>query len=236
VPPLQTIWLWDGSLTLWLIHIHSTSCFHSWRAAPRPSTPLPLWGVYKGHQLALSADYFLTPSRPVKVSLVLSSLVYTSIHWYCGLLISLPNLSHTSDLLGVISYTHYTHIRWVISSYYMSTHTRYIFIGDQLSCISSLHQPSPSAAPQAAHSSDLQSLSAISPQLPTLLSYCFIHQYMTSKYNINTVSFINNQLWYLIACCWLTQEIEIIDNWFNSLCLHWSPVTYCWLLRIDIAS
>ncbi len=122
--PLQTIWLWDGSLTLWLIHIHSIS----WRAAPLPSTPLPLWKVCKGHQLALSSDLLLTPSRPVKLSLVLSSLVFASTHWYCGLLIfSLTNLSHTSDLLRVISYTRYTHIHWVISSYYMSIHIQYIF-------------------------------------------------------------------------------------------------------------
>jgi hypothetical protein len=57
---------------------------------------------------------------------------------------------------------------------------------------------------------------------------------MTSKYIINTVVFIDNQLWYLIACCCFTQVIEIIDNWFNSLCLHWSPVIYDWLLRVDI--
>ncbi len=209
----------------------------SWRAAPLPLTPSPSEGYIKGplwpsHQTRL--DLLLTPSRPVKVSLVLSSLVFASTHWYCGLLISLLNLSHTSDLLGVISHTHYTHIHWIISSYYMSIHIQYISTGDQLSCISSLHQPSSSAALQAAYSSDLQSSSAIILQLPTLLSYCFINQYMTSKYNINTVSFINNQLWYLIACCWFTQEIEIIDSWSNSL--HWSPITYCWLLRVDITS
>jgi hypothetical protein len=86
-----------------------------WRAAPLPSTPLPLWGAYKGHQLGLSSDLILTPPRPVKVSLVLSSLACVSTHWYCGLLISLPNLSHTSDLLGAISHTCFTHISWVIS-------------------------------------------------------------------------------------------------------------------------
>jgi hypothetical protein len=57
----------------------------------------------------LAWTLFLTPSRPAKVSLVLSSLVPASTHWYCALLISLPNLSLTSDLLGVISYTRYTH-------------------------------------------------------------------------------------------------------------------------------
>ncbi len=98
----------------------------SWRAAPLPSTPLPL-RVYKGHQLALSLDLLLTPPRPVKVSLVLSSLACVSTHWYCGLLISLPNLSHTSDLLGAISHTRYMHIHWVISLYYLSIHIQYIF-------------------------------------------------------------------------------------------------------------
>ena len=164
---------------------------------------------------------------------MLSSLVPASTHWYCALLISLPNLSLTSDLLGVISYTRYTHIHWVISSYYMSFIFNTYFTGDQLSCISSLHQPSSSAALQAAYSSDLLSSSAISSQLPTLLSYCSVNQYMTSKYIINTVLSINNQLWYLIACCCFTQEIEIIDNWFNSLCLHWSPVIYDRLLRVE---
>ncbi len=110
---------------------------------------------------------------------------------------------------------------------------RLYFTGDQLSCISSLHQPSSSAALQAAYSSDLPSSSAISSQLPTLMSYCSVSQYMASKYIIHTVLFIDHQLWYLIACCFLTQEIEIINNWFNSLCLHWSPVIYCWLLRVE---
>ncbi len=164
---------------------------------------------------------------------MLSSLVVASTHWYCGLLISPPNLSHTLDLLGVISYTCYTHIHWVISLYYTRIHIQYIFQGDQLSCVSSLHQLSSSAALQAVYSSDLPSSSAISSQLPTLLSYCSVNQYMTSKYIINTVLFIDKQLWYLIACCCLTQEIEIIDNLFNSRCLHWSPVTYCWLLRVE---
>ncbi len=195
---------------------------------------------------------------------MLPLLVLASTYWYCGLFISLPNLSLISDLLGVISYTRYTHIHWVLSSHYMSIHIQYIFhrrsarlhlisssavffsclsgsllirpsvfISHQLSCISSLHQPSSSAALQAAYSSDLPYSSAISSQLPTLLSYCSVNQHMTSQYIINTVLFIDNQLWYLIACCCLTQEIEIIDNWFNSLCLHSSSVIYCWILRVD---
>ncbi len=97
---------------------------------PLPSTPFPHWGVYKGPILALTRlawTLFLTLSRPAKVSLVLSSLVPASTHWYCALLLSLPNFSLTSDLLGVISYTRYTHIPWAISTYYMSFHIQYIF-------------------------------------------------------------------------------------------------------------
>jgi hypothetical protein len=75
----------------------------------------------------------------------------------------------------------------------MSIHIQYLSTGSaQLHLISS--SAVFPAALQAAYSSDLQSSSAISLQLPTLLSYCFINQYMTSKYIINTVSFINNQL------------------------------------------
>jgi hypothetical protein len=51
---------------------------------------------------------------------------------------------------------------------------------------------------------------------------------MTSKYIINTVLFIANQLWYFIVCCFLTQEIEIIVRYH---CGEWSEeVNSCILI------
>ncbi len=171
---------------------------------------------------------------------MLSSLACVSAHWYCGFLYLSSQYISWYRFLGScqphLLYTHSLSHQFVL---YEVSHIQFIFIGDQLSCISSLHQSSISQLHQPIFKLLVDQTAAFishKSSTPTILSYWFINQHMTSKYIINTVSFINNQLWYLIACCLLTQEIEIIDNWFNSQCFHWSPVIYYWLLGIDTES